>query len=375
MSNELFDKSFRPTAPEDGNDPPRFGQPAETTKDAIVLGLRQFFDDTQVAGRFAENPTVEKYLTGFSAGTDPFATTVEIVQEHPDILESLPHLSVTVSNARNRRMTIGNLLIGQPQYPPRVEGTSTGPFDLSTSEATPPEYVLRYRTQPDRGGSWVESSVVLRQSRFSDWTSATVDDIVRVINEQSLYARSFVTPEGTIGIETGGLKGTRRPNVIEIVDSPAAALLGFSAGQRGTSFDTARPPRNRYHQATEVTVNIDVLSVDVNTRRELADLVYSWATFWLERDHFELQGRTWSDEDVNEPEEWWHLVIHQEVNMGQFQTTDRVASAKDKLHIQRVTIPVTLFQYLDRNVRFSDGRNWVAAPDTTRFDETLPPKS
>lgn len=370
MSEELFDKAFRGTSPTDVQDPPRFGQPAETAKDAIVLGLRAFFDNDQVPGRLNENPTVEKYMTGYTAGLDPFATTVEIVQEHPDILERLPHLSVTVSGARNRRLTVGNLLVGQPQYAPRVEGTATGPFDLSTTT----EYTLHYRTQPLRRGVWVDSQVVLRSNRFDDWTAATVEDVVRVINEQALYVHAFVTPEGTIGIETAG----PRVNVIEVRDTNDPALLtllGFSAGQTDNALNTARPPRNRYHQATEVTVNVDVLSVDINTRRELSDMVYSWATFWLERDNFELQGRTWSDEDVNTPEEWWHLILHQEVNMGQYQTTDRMNDGKDKLHIQRITIPVTLIQYLDRAVRHPDGSNWVAQESTVRQDDSLPGKS
>jgi hypothetical protein len=377
MSDELFDKRYRPTTPADLNDPPQFAQPLETTKDAFVLGLRTFFDQQQVQGRLRELPTIQKYQAGFDAGNDPFLTTVEIVQEFPDILERLPHISVTAASARNRRMTIGVPLIDQVQYPPRVEASATGPFDLSTATGVvPAEYVLRYRTQPERRGVWVESQVILRQSRFADWTQATVQDVVRVINEQALFARAFVTAEGTVAIECGGpAGGDVRPNVIEVLGTSTPGiltLLGFTAGQTDNVFNTTRPPANRYHLASEVVVNIDVLSVDVNTRRELTDLIYGWAIFWLERDFYELQGRTWTDEDVNDPQEWWHIVFHQEVSVGQFQAFDRPQSGKDKAHVQRVTVPVTTYQYIDRPVRTSTGGNFILSTDILTEDPDLP---
>lgn len=380
MSDELFDKRYRPTAPSDLHDPPRFGQPLETTKDAFVLGLRQFFNEQQVVGRLRELPTIEKYQAGFEAGNDPFLTTVEIVQEFPDVLEKLPHISVTAASARNRRVTVGVPLIDQVQYPPRVEASATGPFDLSTATGVVPrEYVLRYRTQPERRGVWVESVVALRQSRFADWSQATVQDVVRVINEQALYAHAFVTPEGTVAMECGGRAGGDvRPNVIEILGTSTPGilnLLGFSSGQTDNVFNTARPPANRYHLASEVIVNVDVLSVDINTRREITDLIYGWAIFWLERDFFELQGRTWTDEDVNSPQEWWHITFHQEVSVGQFQVVDRPQSGKDKTHVQRVTIPVTLYQYIDRPVRTSTGANFVLSTALLTEDPSLPKPS
>lgn len=379
MANELFDSQYRSTTPDDLNDPPRFAQILETTKDGFVLALRTFFDDEQVAGRRQELPIIDKYVTGFDAGLDPFLTAVEIVQEYPDILEKLPHISVTASGGRNRRMTVGVPLIAQVQYPPRVEGSATGPFNLSTSTSTPPEFVLQYRTQPERVGTWVNSQVIFRQSRFADWTQATVQDVVRVINEQALYVRAFVTNESTIGIQTGGVSGGDvRPNTIEILgttDPVLLALLGFTAGQTDNSFTTTRPPRNRYHQASEVTVNVDILTTDVNTRRELTDLVYSWACFWLSRDFFEIQGRTWQNEDVTNPEEWYHIVFHQEVTVGAHQETNRLNDAKDKVHIQRVTVPVTTYQYLDREVFNAVNGNFIIQSSDLVEDPNLPPTS
>ena len=344
-----------------------------------MLGLRTFFGQTQPTGRFQELPTIEKYQAGLSSGLDPFLTTVEIVQEYPDILEQLPHISVTAGGSRNRRATLGVPLIAQVQYPPRVEGTATGPFDLSTSTSANGVYTLFYQTQPERRGVNVVSSVVFQQARFTDWTNATVQDVVRVINEQALYVQAFVTEENTIGIQVGGPGGGDvRPNTIEILatnDPALLTLLGFSAGQSDNSFNTARPPRKRYHMAAEITVNIDVITPGVNTRREIADLVYSWAIFWLSRDYFELQGRTWQNEDVNNPEEWYHVIFHQEVSVGPHSETARLGDGKDKVHIQRVTVPVTTFQYIDREVRFSTGANFILQESSLVSDANLLPKS
>lgn len=361
-TDEQFDRAYRATVPTDAADPPRFGQALETTKDAIVLSLREFFGEAQPEGRFSELPTIEKYQAGLEAGLDPFLTTVEIVQEFPDILEQLPHLSVTASGGRNTRMTIGVPFLAHVQYPPRVEGRGQGPYDLSSA------MTLRYRTQPHRRGTWVASQFVLRPSLFTTPSAVTPAEVVEVLKRQGLYAQPFVTESGTLGIQCGGLNGGDvRPNTLEVLatsDTAALSTFGFDAGQTAVNF----PPRNRYHTSTAVDVNIDILSVGVNTRRELADLVYGWATFWLERRNFELQGRSWTSEDVS-PEEWYHIVVHQEVTVGAFQATDRVSNSKDKIQVQRVTIPVTAFMYIDRVARFSDGSGRVLG--STERDETL----
>lgn len=374
MANELFDNRYRSTVPDDLNDPPRFAQILETTKDAFVLSLREFFNGDQVPGRCQELPTIEKYAAGFAASDDPFLTTVEIVQEYPDILEALPHVSVTAASAQNRRMTIGSTLVAQVQYPPRVEGTATPTFDLSTTDGSP--RMLRLRTQPNRSGIWEESCISFRQSRFVDWTAATLAEVLRVFQERPDFIQAFETTEGTLGIQCGGARGgDRRPNAIEILgtsDPDLLTALGFTVGQSDNSLNQSRAPQNRYHMSSAVTINVDVLSVDPNTRREVADLIYSWATFWMERNNFELQGRTWQDEAVSSPEEWYHISFHQEVNLGAHQETARLNDAKDKIHIQRITIPVTTWMYIDRAVRKPDGSNWILQSEDFTLDTGIP---
>ena len=124
------------TVPTDLNDPPRFSQMVETTKDAIVYELRTFLDQAGfTTERRAELPTVEKYAIGFGSGLDPYQTFVKIVEMMPDVTERLPHIAITTAAGRNRRYTAGRPFIAHTQAPPRVVGTVAGPYALSDPTA------------------------------------------------------------------------------------------------------------------------------------------------------------------------------------------------------------------------------------------------
>jgi len=335
---DLFDAKFRGIAPDDTRDPARFGQPTETVADLAVLSLREFFGVDQPAGRLRENPTIEKYTVDDT--TDPFdafETQVRIVQEFPDRLERLPHISVVTQGGRNRRMSIGRTVVAAVQDAPFVETTKTVDDDFILPS---PAGVLRYRTQPHRPGEFVESEV-----RFPNGTCPTLEQVAATINRQTLYATASIVA-GRLRIRTGGVLGGRRtPNVIEILPTSTPELLtalGLSVG----SVSSGRQAANRYHQATEVTLGIDIFASDPNVRREVVDQVYSWATFWLERNLFELNGRSWTDPSVSN--EWDQVILHQEVSLGGQSGIARPNDAKDKVHTQRVTVPTTCVQYIDR---------------------------
>lgn len=378
MANEEFtERKHEATVPDDLNDPPLFSQIIETTKDAFVLELRKFFDRDQTAARASELPTIEKYAVGFGPGTDPYETTVQIIQEFPDILEQMPHISVNATSGRNKRLTLGRPLIGQVQYPPRVEGTGTETFALADGD------ILQYRTKPN-GIDWVTSQVLFTPARFptsAPVTAATAVDVARVINEQALYAHAEVIDIGGsdgIRLSTGGPLGKCMPNAIEILSGSSANVLtelGLTVGQSDDSDNTARPPMNRYHHAAELTVNVDIITTDPNVRRELTDLVFSWGTFWLERKHFELLGRSIFDETI--ADEHYQIIMHQEVTFGAEQAVPRSNDMKDKIHIQRVTLPVTTILYIDRPVVVpapyaNAGDNWQTDADDVTRDDDLP---
>lgn len=337
---DQLDNIFRAVAPDDRRDPPRFGQPTETVADLAVLSLREFFGTQQPVGRLSEAPTIEKYTIDDT--TDPFdafETQVRIVQEFPDRLERLPHISVVTQSGRNRRMSIGRTVIAAVQDAPFVQSTKTVDDDYILPS---PAGVLRYRTQPFRKGEWVESQI-----QFPNGTCLTASQIVDLVNKQTLYAQAQLVA-GRIRLRTGGIAGGRRtPNAIEILNTSTPELL-IALGLVVGSVSSGRQAANRYHQATEVTLGIDVLAPDPNTRREIVDLVYGWATFWLERSLFELHGRSWTDPTI--PNEWDQVVLHQEVGLGGQQGVPRPGDGKDKIHTQRITVPTTCLQYLDRTV-------------------------
>lgn len=350
--DELELRGFRATTPDDLNDPPRFAQIVETTKDAFVLELRQFFDRNQTAQRLDELPTVEKYALGYGPSEDPYETTVSLFQEFPDVLEHLPHVIVTAGGVTNKRMTVGRPIMAQVQLPPRIETGNDGPYALVDGD------ILQYRTKPN-GIDWTTSSVVFKASRFptaNPITAALPLDVARVFNEQGLYAEALAITGTGVRFQVGGPFGNQTPNAFEVLSGTSANVLselGLTVGQSDDSENPARPPMNRYHMAGEVQVAIDVITTDVNTRRELADLVYSWATFWLERQHFELLGRSGFDESI--ADEHYQIIVHQEVTMSGEQVVMRPGDQSDKVHIQRVNIPVTSLLYIDRAVLVPSG--------------------
>lgn len=130
----LETRRHRATVPADLNDPVRFAQFIETTKDVVVQELREFFGAQQDALRLQEAPTVEKYAFAFD-GSDPLETTLSIVQEFIDDPEALPHVAVLAASGKSRRLTTGRPFIAHTQRPPRVTTTNQQPYALA--EARP----------------------------------------------------------------------------------------------------------------------------------------------------------------------------------------------------------------------------------------------
>jgi len=129
---DLFaNRKHVPTILDDDEDVPKFGQAAETVKDAIVHELRDFFrKDNFTSEERAEIPTVRKYSIGFGPGTDPYETTQKISQEYPDFDERLPHVAVIALTGANNPVSVGQPFIGHTQLPPRLR-TGVEPFALA----------------------------------------------------------------------------------------------------------------------------------------------------------------------------------------------------------------------------------------------------
>lgn len=141
-------RRLQPTSPTDANDPPRFAQPVETVKDAVVGYLRASFEAASLTeARRAEAPTVEKYAfgSGGAPGFEPYETYLSIYQEYPDVLERLPHIAVTAASVTDKPRDLGTPYTGQVQAPPRIV-TTEGPWTVA--DTTPQSVVVEVLTLP-----------------------------------------------------------------------------------------------------------------------------------------------------------------------------------------------------------------------------------
>lgn len=175
-----------------------------------------------------------------------------------------------------------------------------------------------------------------------------------------------------------------------LVTSGATGALGFTnpagvpmalpvgstwfVGFRDDSRNPLRPVQNRYHQAAQFSVSIDVWAESPNERREVLDLVFAYFTFLQELKHFTIYGRGIFDE--NFPQEHYQISTHQEVSEGGDQDFPRGEDQKNRIYASRVTLPVTINHYLDRQVTVLTGpragQTWQLLPGDVQQDDSLP---
>jgi len=123
---------FKPTIPDSAADNPRFGRVIETTKNAFLWELREFFDQAaQTTERLQERPRIEKYQFGFGQNLDPYETVVQILRKYADEREALPHIAVLATTGSWKPLGFGVPLLASVQELPRIE-TAAEPFALLT---------------------------------------------------------------------------------------------------------------------------------------------------------------------------------------------------------------------------------------------------
>lgn len=212
-------RGFTTTSPDDTEDPARFGQILETTKDTFVLELRKWLDTNLIPNeRLSEIPTIRKYEGNFNLGLNAEETAALIIRKNPGVDENLPHIAILGASGSNRPLNIGGRFLDHVQAPPRIVTGNIEPYALVDGD------ILVYRTKPDKI-NWVTSQVVFQAVRFptSDpITAARVQDIIKIFNNQALYARAVeIDIGGTPGfkIDTTGPLGGKTPNAIEILSS------------------------------------------------------------------------------------------------------------------------------------------------------------
>lgn len=246
MARDLYDRQYRGVTPVDTADPPRFGQPVETVKDAFVSALTDFFTrSTQVSTLGAELPTVRKYTNrGSSAGVN-YETLVAVLRKNPGLFEQLPHVIVSGATSTDVPLAVGPRVAGVVQRPPRIDCALAEPYALVDGD----RLVIRTRGKnaglpgPFGGtGSLRPSELVtipFGAGWFTDIAAATAAEVVDVINAYGgpynlravvINIGTALAPSYAFRVLTAG--GT--PNEIEIdTASTDSALAAFDFGRRG----------------------------------------------------------------------------------------------------------------------------------------------
>lgn len=158
--------------------------------------------------------------------------------------------------------------------------------------------------------------------------------------------------------------------VAEALSAANEWFIGF----RDDWHNIARPVQNRYHMSAKLQVQIDVMCEAPNTRREVMDLVWSYFTFFMEQKFFTIYGRGIFDEAY--PDENYQISIGQEVSAGSEGDATRGDDLKNRIYLQRITVPITITHMLDRQVLVpygpDQGESWVLEADNVTADDNLP---
>lgn len=226
MSNDpISTRGFKSVVPDDSDDPPRFAQIVETSKDAFVLKLREFFDTSLINNdRLEEVPTIRKYEGNFNSGLDAEETAALVIRKNPGLLENLPHIAILGASGAQKPLNIGGRFLDHVQKPPRVITTNVEPYALADGDT------LVFRTKPDKI-NFVTSQVVFQAIRFPTGdpiTAALASTLAILFNNQSLYARASVEDVGGLNglkIDTTGVLGGKTPNAIEILSTSTPNLV------------------------------------------------------------------------------------------------------------------------------------------------------
>lgn len=351
MANEnLRDRRYVPTQPFDTDDPPRFSQLTETAKDAFVSELTAFFDiytADDALEKIQTTPNVQKFAISSTGGVDNLETVVNLINSYADTPDRFPMIAVTSATMRERKLGIGSNYVVAVQYPPRVEGTKTGPFNIQA------DWQIELVTWPGGVQRSSRTSVIEFQGiLFPDMANATIDDVVHAINAQALYYTAVATSDGRLRLKTGGQAAKAVPNYIEITGGTPECLntLGLTVGQSDSHLNPARPRMNRYGIAGDMTINLDVVTDSLNTRAELSDLLFNFFTFYKEKRFFQMLGRSYQDDELDPPE-WYHIILlNQFAWSGELNTPRQGGDQRDYLYANRASVPITIVDYIDRKI-------------------------
>lgn len=355
MPNEdLYARRNIPTLPVDPNDPFRFSQLVETVKDCFQRELTDFFDYRRADFQWlkTEIPTVEKYNLGFQPADSAIETFTHVLLQHPDILERLPLVAITTASGSNLKLGFGGQYVAPVQPAARVKGTNTGPFALQPNDK------IAFVTTPN-GGPSIISTVLFVPAMFQNLGAATIDEVLVAASLQLLYVTAKKTlysdPVGVLRFDAiGPMVRAPHPDSIEVLGPPystanALSELGFVAGAKDST--ATRNPANRYQLATNMTIGLDLGTESENERRELTDLLVYFFSLEMDKRDFTFYGRSVFDDEF--PGEWFQIVLRDQHSLSGEAEIPRQAGSgeqRDLIYINRLQVPVTIIDYVDREL-------------------------
>jgi len=342
-------REYRPTQPFDPDDPPRFGQLIETTKDAFASEIRRFFDyrSDDIRAKIGEFPAIEKFAhMGTNNTTQSMETVMNFIMSFGDTPDKFPMVVITSANAKEKALGLGDVHAVTNQTLPRLTAENGGPYDLS------PGWELHIRTWPlGLDNDPVDTVILFEDILFPDIHSATVDDVIQAINAQVLYTHAQKNGTGQLQIVSGGPAAHGTPNAMEVIGGTPDCLLalGYKTGQYVTYLDyEVNPPYRRYAVAADLTINIDVVADSLNTRTALADLVYDFFTFYMSRQFFQMLGRSYDDPELSPPE-WFQIILKREFTWaGEYNVPRQGGEQQAFIHSIRGSVPVVTADFVDR---------------------------
>jgi len=149
----------------------------------------------------------------------------------------------------------------------------------------------------------------------------------------------------------------------------------YFIGQRDTHLNTLRPPKHRYAQSADLALQIDVICDDENTRGELADLVFGFFSFWLEKKFFQFLGRSdlpGQGSNGLTTGEFYQIVIRPPFRSSGEAEIPRPTDGSDKVYINSFSLDVTTTMFIDRELYFpgtTPDTNFIVSNANLEIDE------
>jgi hypothetical protein len=240
------------------------------------------------------------------------------------------------------------------QAPAKVVTKKKGPYSFQNGST------LDIRTWPSGlDADPIDTTIMFSDILFPDMSNITDADLVKAINAQVLYSTAILGGGGLVAIKSGGPAAPSDNNGVAVTGGSPDVLyaLGWEVceSDETTSHTQGQgSPYKRYAISSDMTINLDVVSDDLNTRTALADLVFDFFTFYLSDRMYQLQGRSYLEDGIDPPE-WFQLVFERKFSWsGEYSTPRPGGEQESHVYSVRGSVPLIAVDYINRELGRGD---------------------